>query len=52
MEKEIAKKRKIIILITLIIAISIVIADSILYYTSLEETGVGRGFSRYFDSID
>ncbi|KUK77583.1 MAG: hypothetical protein XD93_0241 [candidate division WS6 bacterium 34_10] len=52
MEKETIKRRKTIVLITLIIALLIVIADSILYYTSLQETGVGRGFSRYFDSID
>jgi hypothetical protein len=44
------KKRIIIVLITLSIAISIVIADSLLYYTSLQQTGIGRGFSRYWDS--
>jgi hypothetical protein len=52
MKKETIKRRKTIVLITLIIALLIVITDSILYYTSLQETGTGRGFSRYFDSID
>jgi hypothetical protein len=51
-DSKTAKKRILIIVITLIIAISIVIADSILFYTSLQQTGVGRGFSRYFDNID
>lgn len=34
---------------TLIVVLSIVIADGVLYYTSLQQDGVGRGFSRYFE---
>lgn len=50
MKKEVAKRRIWIVIITLIFAVAIVVADSLLFYTSLQETGVGRGFSRYWDS--
>ncbi len=42
------KKKKIIIIsILIILAIAFVIADLTLFKTSLEQEGVGRGFSRY-----
>ena len=41
-------KKKIVILAILFIFVVIVVAvDLILVHTSLQETGVGRGFSRY-----
>jgi hypothetical protein len=52
MDKKVAKRRIIFVITVLLIALSIVIADGILYYTSLQATGTGRGFSRYFDSTD
>ena len=50
MDKKTAKRRILIVIIAFLFALVVVIADSILYYTSLQETGVGRGFSRYFDN--
>jgi hypothetical protein len=47
-----SKKRLIAVIVTILIALAIVITDGILFYTSLQETGVGRGFSRYWDSRD
>lgn len=52
MEDKKSKKRKIIVLITMVILLAILIADGILFYTSLKVDGIGRGFSRYWDSVD
>lgn len=49
--KDIMKREKIIVLIIVLIAISVVIADLILFCTSMQETGVGSGFSRYWRNV-
>jgi len=37
------------VVIVLVIAILIVLADLIMFYTSAQDTGIGRGFSRFWD---
>jgi len=37
------------IIVVLVIAILIVLADLIMFYTSAQQNGVGRGFSRFWD---
>jgi hypothetical protein len=48
--EKVGKKNTIILLILFAFAIIIVATDLILVHTSLKETGVGRGFSRYWSS--
>ncbi len=47
-QKEIDKKRKLYVIIVLVVAVVILIADLVLFWTSLEQEGEGRGFSRYW----
>ena len=42
------EKKKIILIIFAIIAVGIIVADLILFWTSAQEDGIGRGFSRYW----
>ncbi len=49
MDAEMKKKIRT-ILILLILAVAFVVADLILFNTSLKEEGVGRGFSRYWEN--
>ncbi|MDY0097086.1 MAG: hypothetical protein RBS01_01930 [Candidatus Dojkabacteria bacterium] len=37
------------VIVVLVIAVLIVIADLIMFYTSAQDTGIGRGFSRFWD---
>lgn len=46
--KGLSKKNIIILAILSTLAVIIVATDLILVHTSLKETGVGRGFSRYW----
>ncbi len=46
--RKLSKKNIIVLIIMFTFAIMIVAADLILVHTSLKETGVGRGFSRYW----
>ena len=41
-------KKKFLIIVFVIIAITILITDLILFWTSMQETGIGSGFSRYW----
>ena len=43
------KQKLIILLIILIVILGIILTDLYLFQTSLEEQGLGRGFSRYWD---
>lgn len=46
--KRLSKKNILILAILFIFVVMVVAVDLILVYTSLQETGVGRGFSRYW----
>jgi uncharacterized integral membrane protein len=49
MEKKQDTKRKKIVYTVIVVAILIVIADLILFLTSINSTGVGQGFSRFWN---
>ena len=41
-------KKKILIISIIVIALILIVTDLILFWTSMQETGIGRGFSRYW----
>jgi flagellar basal body-associated protein FliL len=48
MDKKERRKRKICVLIFVAIAVLIVITDLLLFWSSLQEEGIGSGLSRFF----
>jgi flagellar biosynthesis/type III secretory pathway M-ring protein FliF/YscJ len=46
--KKLNKKERMMLLVLGVFAVMIIAADLVLFYTSLKEDGVGRGFSRYW----
>jgi hypothetical protein len=46
--KKLTKKNLIVLVVFAFVLLAILISDLILFQTSLNETGVGRGFSRYW----
>jgi len=43
-------KKKLAVIITAVVVVCILAADLILFYTSLQKDGIGRGFSRYWSA--
>ena len=41
-------KKKIFVIIVAVIAVGILVADLVMFWTSAREDGIGRGFSRYW----
>jgi hypothetical protein len=48
--KKPTKKQKTVLIVIAVLIVSIVLTDLVLFYTSLKNDGVGRGFSRYWSS--
>lgn len=46
--KKLRKKEKMVLIVLGVFVVLIIAADLVLFYTSLKEDGIGRGFSRYW----